>query len=477
MRRSRLGLIGSLTAGALAAALSAGLAEAEPAPAADPSAARPSSPLERGTPGTWTKISTGTVGIGFQASLWRTGDGVLHVVYPKNIAAPQYGHTAISVTGTTTLQNDVIASGWSNLDSSPIVVGDATTGLRVLFGGIRAGSPGFWSDGRMYTATAPQSGDPWTLPAEAVGASTQAFASYGTAATTLADGTPVAAFPLGGTITWHTGTGSGADESFTVADGSVYDLAMVRDGADVWLGWYGDGGSGGTYVRRIKPTLGPIIKAPGSTIERTGRVALAARAGGGVYAAYCAGTPPCPAVKLWKVGTTTPRTVPGSRYASDIALAPGPGGRLWVAWANNVPKIQALRTGQSGLSMGPVRQVGIPAGRDAIYSVAVDGASGRGNVVINVGDAFWHTQVIPGLTLQAAPTRWAHGRSKRVTFTVTDAGDKVAGARVAVGSRRCSTAANGRCAITFPASTRKGSLQARATRSGFAPGVRVLRVT
>ena len=50
--------------------------------------------------------------------------------------------------------------------------------------------------------------------------------------------------------------------------------------------------------------------------------------------------------------------------------------------------------------------------------MAINGTTGRGDVVINVGDAFWHTQVAPGLTLKAKPSKWRHGK-KKVTFTVT----------------------------------------------------------
>ena len=225
---------------------------------------------ERGAPGSWTKISTGGSGTTLQSSLYRTADGVLHVVYPKGTGTiDRLGHTAISPSGGIVLQNDVLGSPWAGLDSTPALVGTADGGLRAVFGGLRSTDPGYWSDGRMYTATAPASGATWTLPAEAVGQNTNAVASYGTAATTLADGTPIAAFPLNSDITWHVGTGGDPDQSFAVGGCCAYNMAMVRDGDDVWIGWYANGGSpstNGTFVRRIHPTLGPITKAPGSSV-------------------------------------------------------------------------------------------------------------------------------------------------------------------------------------------------------------------
>lgn len=310
----------------------------------------------------------------------------------------------------------------------------------------------------MYTATAPASGAAWTLPAEAVGQDTNAVASYGTAATTLADGTPIAAFPLNSDITWHVGTAVTPTSRSPSAGCCAYNLEMVRDGDDVWLGWYANGGTpstNGTLFRRIHPTLGPVIKAPG--------------------AAYCVGYPNCDHIGLWKVGTSKVTKVPRSRYAEDVAISPGPSGRLWIAWSDNIPKIQAVRTGRSGSGMGPGRVLGMPRGTDSVYSVAVNGTTGRGDVVIQVGNGFWHTQSIARLTLRGKPGAWKHGKKRKATFTVTDAGDSVAGAKVKAGSKKCTTKASGRCTIAFPRST-KGKLVVHASGTGYAPAKTTLRV-
>ncbi|MDO9457613.1 hypothetical protein [Nocardioides sp.] len=446
----------------------------------------PAAAADRGGPGSWTKVSTGTGSITFSSSLHRTPDGVLHVVYPRDEGTTgQIGHTAIRANGTTALANLVLPTSWSIVEPTPVVTaGPSGAGLRVVFGGQQTTSPGFWSDGKMYTLTAPASGTPWALPMETVGQSGAAYASYGTAATTLADGTPVAAYPLNSSVTWHVGTGTGPDQSFTHAACCVYDLAMVRSGSEVYVGYYANGGTPatqGTFVRRIHPTLGPLLKAPGSSVGDasvpTERVALAARAGGGVYAAYCAGYPTCTGIRLWKVGASRAIAVPGSRYAARIALAAAPGGRLWLSWGDNLPSVKAVRTNPAATRLGIRRDAGVPRGHPAIYALAMEGSTGRGDVVINVGDGFWHTQVLAGLTLQAAPARWRHGTAKQVKFTVTDAGDKVRGALVKVGSRRCTTSVQGTCRITFPRTVGAGRPTARATKAGYAPGTKRLRVT
>lgn len=440
---------------------------------------------ERGAPGSWAKISTGGSGTTYHSSVHRTADGVLHVVYPKGTgSADQIGHVAVGPTGAVVSQNDVLPAPWTIVDSTPAVVGDGGGGLRVVFGGQRASVIGdYWSDGRMYTLTAPASGASWTLPAAAVGSSHSAYASYGTAATTLADGTPIAAYPLNSSITWHVGTGEGADQTFDVAGCCAYDLALARDGDNVWLGWYANGGTAdtnGTFVRQIHPTLGPIIKAPGSSVGAdslaTGRVALVARNGGGVHAAYCLGYPNCDNVALWNVGTGKVAKVPASRYAAHIALSPGPSGRLWLSWSNNIPQVKAVRTGRDGTGFTPARTVGMPAGTAAVYDLSLEGSTGRGDIVIQVGDGFWHTQVISGLSLKAKPGVWKHGTKRKVTFTVSDAGDAIGGAKVKVGARKCTTKASGKCAIVFPKSTKAGKLTARASKSGYGGALIKLRV-
>ncbi|MFC6042113.1 hypothetical protein ACFP8W_09025 [Nocardioides hankookensis] len=440
--------------------------------------------LDRGGPGSWTKISTGGSGINFESSLHRTADGVLHVLYPRSSGADTgLAHTSISAGGAVTGQQDVLGTTWSIMDSAPVLVDGPGGGLRAVFGGQQTTSAGFWSDGRMYTATAPASGASWTLPAEAVGDSHSAYGSYGTAATTLADGTPVAAYPLNSSITWHVGTGAGGDQTFDVPC-CAYDMTMVRDGENVWMAWYANGtgaSANGTFVRQIYPTLGPIIKAPGSSVGGdslpAGRVAMVARAGGGVYLAYCTGYPYCENVGLWKVGSSKVLKVPGTKYANLVALSAGPTGRLWLAWSDNIPVVKALRTDRSVGKLGTVRNVGMPHGKAAVYSLAIEGSTGRGDVVIQVGDGFWHTQVVAALTVRGKPGVWKHGTKKqKVAFTVTDAGDAVAGAVVKVGPKHCTTKASGKCVIAFPKSTKKGRLVVLASKPGYANAKSTLRV-
>ena len=276
----------ALAALALATALTAATwGSGEAALGAGPSTHRPAAP-DRGGPGKWTKVSTGTVGITFLPSLVRSGNGDLHLVYARDTGgSTTLGHTALHTNGQVYLQNTILTPSWVTMDPAPVVVNGAGD-LRVVFGGDLDLGAGFWSDGRMYTATSDSTGANWGLPAKAVGQSHQAYGSYGTAATTLADGTPIAGFPLGSVLTWHVGTASNPDQTYDVGPTHccIYNAAMVRDGSKVYVAWYQNDDStagNGTFVKQIYPTIGPTLKAPGSSKGANslpaGRVALAAR--------------------------------------------------------------------------------------------------------------------------------------------------------------------------------------------------------
>jgi hypothetical protein len=441
--------------------------------------------VAKGGPGSWTQISMGSVDPAYDASAVRTSDGVLHVLYPRRLptSAVLLSHTAMNSNGTLIRRNDVLPDAWATMDTAPVAV-NGVSGMHVLFGGQHDTSSGFFDSGRMFMADATTaSGAGWDLPQQNVGVSTAAYGSSGTSAVELADGTPVAAFPLNETITWHVGTDGGSDGSFSVPGASLSDTAMVRDGSSVWIGWFAHGSTAattGVFARRVLPTVGSILKAPGSSqgtdTRRLGRVALAARAGGGVYAAYCVGYPTCSRVRVWKVGSTRTADVPHSRYAETVALSAGPTGRLWVAWSDHLPRVRAVRTGVNALDMGAVRTAGVPNGHAAVDSLVVEGSLRRGDIVINVGDGFWHTQVLPGLTLHPSPSRWRHGSRQKVVFTVTDAHSAVGGATVEVGARQCSTGRHGSCSIVFPASYGRGRHTATASRRGYAEATATLRV-
>lgn len=467
----------SYAALALTAAIGTTLAGTAAGQATPASPAKAAHHAQRAS-GKWTKISTGNVGTTSPASVVRGSDGDLHVVYTRGNGPATIGHVAVHTNGTIARQNTVLASLWTTMDLSPAVVSGAGD-LRVVWGGVQSSES--WG---IRTATSDNTGSSWALSAQPIGSST-ADGSYGTAAATLSDGTPIVAFPLNHDLFWHVGTSTTTDQSYTDSHADLFAASVVSDGSHAWAAWYqlGDtAASTGIFVKQIYPTAGPTMKAPDSSkkksmVQPDSRVALAARKGGGVYAAYCVGYPTCDAVQVWKVGTHQTAKVPHSKFVTSVALSPSPAGRLWIAWSDNLPKVRAVRTGPDGLRMGAVQTAGLPPGRAAAHSLAIDGTAGRGDIVLNAGTGIWYTQVFAGLTLQAAPSKWRHHTKQKVTFSVTDAHTAVAGAKVTVGSAHCTTNSHGTCSITFPKSYGQGKHTAKATKSGYGPATAGLKVS
>ena len=354
------------------------------------------------------------------------------------------------------------------MDAAPVVV-SSSAGLRVLFGGHDGPDGELLVAGRMNTATADSAGATWTLPMQRRwGSNTTAYGSYGTAATTLADGTPVAAYPLNSDhVRGTSGTDSSADEPLHVSE--LLPCYSAVDGAQRVRRLRRRGTTtgrrrprNGTFVKQILPERGPGDEGAG--VEQGHELAAhrARRAGGpgrrrrvrGVLRRLPDLYRRCGSGRS---GTTKTTDVAGTASSRPrIALSPGPVGPA-VGGLGGQHRRRSTRCGptRTGLRMGAVQNAGIPraARRTPWPSTA---PIGRGDIVLNDGNGMWHTQVVAGLTLR--PRRPAGGttREQKVIFTVTDAHDPMKGAKVAVGSSHCTTNSHGTCSITFAPSYAPG---------------------
>jgi hypothetical protein len=167
----------------------------------------------------------------------------------------------------------------------------------------------------------------------------------------------------------------------------------------------------------------PKSTKDGDSVNPSQAVAMAARTKGGVYVAYCVGYPTCSHLQLWEVGTSNTVEVPNSKGADAVALAAAPRGRMWVAWIDDDDRVRATRSNGGVTRFGPVRNAGHPSGEDVLYRIAAEGSTGRLDVVVNSGDAFWHTQILPGLSMTARPREFDGSDATTVKFKVTDAGE------------------------------------------------------
>ena len=130
----------------------------------------------------------------------------------------------------------------------------------------------------------------------------------------------------------------------------------------------------------------------------------------------------------------------------------------------------ATRSNRAATKFGAVVEVNPPAGTRSIWKVAGDGALGPLDLVVSASTpgslAFWHTQVLPGLSLAC--------RGGRVVLcTVSDAGDPVRGATVRMGGRTLTTNARGKALADLPA----GAYRAAASKAGYTSASASVRAT
>jgi hypothetical protein len=190
---------------------------------------------------------------------------------------------------------------------------------------------------------------------------------------------------------------------------------------------------------------------------------LASRIGAsGVYVAYT----DTKAVRLYRYGGGT-KTLAHGPYVSASVCA-GPGGRLWIEWGDKTDGLFVTRSNEAVSAFEPVQKLKLPQNTtDGLTNVQCEGSTGPldlfADVVIGTAGGFWHTHVLAQFSLgaQKAKTKTA----TKVTISVRDAGDPVAGAAVTVGGKHLHTDAKGQVTLAL----RSGAYSASATAAGYAP--------
>ena len=133
---------------------------------------------------------------------------------------------------------------------------------------------------------------------------------------------------------------------------------------------------------------------------------------------------------------------------------------------------------------GVNRTVKPPPNTLTFSGLQAEGSSGRLDLIVNAqlttsGNpiTFWHTQILPGLTLTANPIKFSHTGAHTVTFTVKDAGQPVSGVKVSCLGKTGNTNSSGQVKLTFPNGTAKGKHVATASSSDYNPGKVTITVT
>jgi hypothetical protein len=459
-------------------------------------------PALAGKPGKWTKLGQSNLDNIDEVALARTADGTLHAVWTipshnNGGAGDSLVHDAIAAGGVAA-PPDPITTGWGAITAVPDLVTLPDGSLRVFFGGIRTTNPDE-PNSNMNTATAPAAGAPWNLFS---GTTVTGDAAYGAddGAAVLADGTPIVAFGGTGTGTFvHRGLDPAQPNvplqaQFGGCCGYSPDVAVDTATGVPVAAWYSNAtGHLGVFAQSLDPgsgqTAAPPAQMPGSTTAYNGtpsssqqlsRTPIAARAGGGVYVAYSGGYPTTTKALLWRVGAPSSVTLDTRKADHVVGLAADPQGRLWVFWILRGPKptVFARRSNKAATAFGPAVAAGAPPATQSGYKISGNAQTARLDLVGLFGNtssqAQWHTQVLPGLAIKAAPSRVKSTKSTKVKFTVSDP-DPVKGATVHAAGRSPTTDAKGHASITL-GPTSKSSIAVTVTKAGYTEGRTRVRV-
>jgi hypothetical protein len=151
---------------------------------------------------------------------------------------------------------------------------------------------------------------------------------------------------------------------------------------------------------------------------------------------------------------------------------------VWVDNRGGTPTVFARRSNRAVTRFGATVSGGQV--NDSVAAYRLDAGALLGTVDVlasfSIGTtakaATFHRRLQPGLTLTASPARLRRGGRQNVRFTVSDAGDPVAGARVTAAGRSATTNAAGRATIELAGR----STTATATKAGYVRAITRLRV-
>ncbi|WP_459972369.1 carboxypeptidase-like regulatory domain-containing protein [Nocardioides pyridinolyticus] len=447
------------------------------------------------TGGGWVEVS-GPVSSGTQPGVARLA-GSLQVVWSQTDGDGRSVRTRLLDAGGA-VESPVlpVVTGWPAIIDDPKVIGPAGA-RRVVFAGIH---PDPFSDHTGPAVFAESSdGESWTPGSGSLSQSTAAGSGSVGIAAIDAGGTPFfAKGGFSGGVIVHRGVdatvpATAPDLRATEVQGAPVDVAFARDTAtdEVYVAWYSlgatDDDQAGTFVQRMWPQPnGGLLKAPGSS-DGSGRstgtgqpVALAERAGGGVWLAYLVGYPTSSTIRLWKVGTSERLTIDTGAAASHLCLTPSTAGRLWLSWRTiGDHRLHAVRTSRDVGRLGPVQHVTQPGGPStSVWLTACEGSRGPLSLVVNAQTTaarptIYARQVLPALSARRSPKKLDKGR---VTVTVTDAGDPVAGAAVTFRGRSVTTNGRGKAVVVVRPSVKPKRYRLTVAAAGYRPTSVTIRV-
>lgn len=448
-----------------------------------------------GGPGKWTRVTGEDAW--FELNLARDR-GKLHVSVREDQTPSTYRllHRSISSGGAVGPVHTV-ASNFEYLGYYPGIVSTGA-GIRILFGSKDTGD-GF-SNATMHYVDSTDGGETWSPPVQTGVTGGPAQAPSEMDATTGPGGVSFQVWEGTLCICLQRGLGpQSGHTNFNDVGGNNMNPSIGYDNVTgrMWVSWLVFGNDvDGIYVRQADTTTGepagPSLLVPGSYDThngdrlinfQNGRVAMEERHtgfgdNGGVYVAYRKGYPTANRVNVWRVGAADPVTVArSSKGIGEVALAVH-AGRVWAVWVSG-GKIFARRSSTDVRQWGKTVRFKIPDGSVGTTTLQADAQNGKVDVLAYAskvnGSGFFHTQIRPGITFTASPSKFSGKRG--VTFTTKDAGAPLSGSKVTVDGKSCKTKFDGRCSITLGPYSSSRRLKAKATRAGYAPASLTVRAS
>jgi hypothetical protein len=208
-------------------------------------------------------------------------------------------------------------------------------------------------------------------------------------------------------------------------------LATDASTGAVVMSWLSNGRQSGTYLKQVYPTPGPMISLPSGLND--GSSGISGRIGApGTFVAFT--DPNRQTVNLYGYGATTKVVAKGAYRVAKVFAAPE--GRLWLLWGDANSGVFVTRSNRSLTSVEPAQRLALPANLTAFYNAEGEGSAGPldafVDLLIGTGDrGFWHAHILARDTLEGSVSYQTGGKA-RVAFRVTDAGDPVKGAIIAV---------------------------------------------
>jgi hypothetical protein len=439
----------------------------------------------------WDVVGSGVASSIEQAAVVRAPDGNLHVIWGQAAASGSREEAwSMVVTPAGVLGAPTLIHSFEGMSNPNITL--AAGGLLAIIPALEQGA---YSN--ITAAAAPLVGAPWTMAQGDI----------------AADGTPYyvnnAGVTTAGSTVFFSGAANvhrGLSESTpdfhfqdTIGGGCCsYDSDLATDGAtgQVWLAWYSNATpNDGAYVHEVDTATGAPkgtpARVPGSqtlysgtpsSSSPGGRTAITGRAAGqaGVYVAWAGGYPTKNRILVWRVGDPAQVNVYAGKQSVDApSITADAAGRLWVVFKQRVGQrdvIVGRRSNASVTAWGAPVRVSIPKGRDVVWNVSAAASDAGVDVVANLDGAFYHRQLLPGLDLDASPSKLKRKQAKDVTFTASTEDGPAAGVVVEAAGETATTNASGKATIEIGPYKKKKRVVAVGTLAGYTPGKATVKV-